>query len=128
MMNGDVVDAVHWHPGAAVTVTNPSFISAEAFAPEGNNITPQFCGACPPAWVTGTRNPPTVSVAERATPGSGATEILRVPPPTPDAALVIVRKESLLVAVQLQPFPVNTVSVSVPPLEPIDNDCGKTVN
>ena len=25
-------------------------------------------------------------------------------------------------------FPVNTVSVSVPPLEPIDNDCGKTVN
>lgn len=108
---------VHVHPAPVVTVIVPVPPVAFRVSEAGLTLNVQAAAAC----VTVNVFPAIVSVAERdAVVVFAAAVKSAVPPPLPVAPLVIVTHEAALVAFQVQPAPVVTVTAPVPPVAATD--------
>lgn len=115
VIHASLLEAVQLQPAGAVTVTVPAAPPATTFADVGEIV--ELHGA--PACVTVKVFPPIVRVPVReAVPALGATSYVTEPLPVPDVPALIVIHASLLVAAQLHP--VAAVTVTVPPVMPVD--------
>jgi hypothetical protein len=110
------LEAVHAQLADVVTVIVPVAPVAPRVSAAGLTVKAQA-----PAWVTLNVFPAIVSVAERdELVVFAATVKPALPPPLPEAPLVIVTHEAALVAFQAQPLPVVTVTEPVPPAAATD--------
>jgi hypothetical protein len=112
--SGFAVLAVHVQPAAAVTPTLPvPPLAAIAWFAEAR------AGLQPLAWETVTVWPAIVNVPVRAAPPFTAALNATEPFPLPDVPLVIVSQSGFAeLAVHVQPFEADTVTVAVPPAAP----------
>jgi len=121
--HGWALVAVHAQPAPDVTDTElfPPAAAIDSESGEMANVHP-----CP--WAIVTVCPATVIVPDRAGPLSAATLTVTVPDPLPFAFEAIVTHGWLLDAVQLQPLPVLTLTLRVPPAGSTDRLSGETSN
>jgi hypothetical protein len=103
--------AVHAHPFAAVTFTDPLPPPAPTFCEVAESEKEQLTASCCTVNVC----PAMVSVPVRAAPVLAAALNVIEPFPLPDVALVMVSQFALLAAVHAQPLAAVTVTVPVPP-------------